>query len=119
MCIMEVMNTSADTILLDKSFSVNGPQVFTVAGNPQAQMKAVEIHAGGGSLYHVLGPGEMVSVRAKPNYEMGQAGGYVLSFSIHPTWWGVEDADRPGKMVRRDAPNGAVLVSNEVGVAVY
>ena len=118
-CVMEVMNTSGGTMLLDKSFSVNGPQVFTVAGDPRPQKKAVEVDALGGSSYHVLGPGEMVSVKAKPNYRMDEAGRYFLSFSIHPTWWGLEDADRLGKMVRRDETSGPVLTSNEVEVTVY
>ena len=118
-CVMEVMNTSRRTILLRRDFSLNGPAVYNKRGELTPQRRHLEIKAGEVLLYHRLEPGRQISIKSKPNYRMDYRGEYMLRFSIHPAWWGFEDPERPGKVLKKPEKGGSPAVSNEVTVIVY
>ena len=118
-CVMEVMNTSRKTILLRRDFSLNGPAVYNKRGELMPQRRHVEIKAGEALLYHRLEPGRRISIKAKPNYKMDSRGEYRLRFSIRPVWWGFEDPEKPGKMLKKAETGGSPAMSNKVAVTVY
>lgn len=116
-CIMEVMNTSKQTILLRKDFALNGPAVYDKDGNPLPQRKALEVKSGESEFYR-LEPGKKISVKAVSNYKIEYPGSYFLKFGIPSEWWGFEDPQNPGKMSQK-IETGTTAVSNEVKIMVY
>jgi hypothetical protein len=116
MCLIEVMNTSKQTILLRKDFAINGPAIYDKNGNPMPQRNPLEVKPGETGCYR-LEPGQKVSVKATPNYKIEDTGTYFLKFAIHPSWWGYEDSQQPGKMIAKQ--EGPTAISNEVRILVY
>lgn len=116
-CIMEVMNTSKQMILVRKDFALNGPAVYDKDRNAMPQRKALEVKSGEAEFYR-LKPGAKVSVKAFPNYKIEYPGSYFLKFAIPPEWWGFEDPQNPGKMSPKIG-EGTTAVSNEVKILVY
>ena len=115
-CIMEVMNTSKQTVLIRRDFSLNGPAVYDKDGNPMPQRKALIVKSGEAEYYRIE-PRQMVSVKAIPNYKIGDTGTYFLKFAIQPSWWGYENPQKPGKVIAKQ--EGSAVISNEVKILVY
>lgn len=117
-CMMEVMNTSKQTILLRKDFNLNGPAVYDKNGNPMPQRRPLEVKSGEIGYYRIE-PGKKVSAKASPNYKMEYPGAYFLKFVVPSEWWGFEDPQNPGEIIQKDPEAGATAISNEARILVY